>query len=292
MTKFKNLNILGIKEFTIENSDIYVNTISNHLETSHLHINKPHKHNFFAAFFFTQGSGNHEIDFNSYEVKPNSIFLLSPGQTHTWQLSDDVEGIIFFHSQEFYEARYLHDFLSDYAFFSNVQNQADLYLDRHMSSEMIFLFQKLHAINSLDCIKKNQLLLSLVTQIYIGLENGLGSSALGDVNKHDRYYIKFLKFQRLVEENFITEKSVERYADWMNVTAKHLSRINRAIIGKSTLEIIMDRTILEAKRDLIFGNKNISQVAEDLGYSDSSHFSKIFKNKTGKTPSQFLKLYL
>ena len=99
MASKSTLAVLGLRHFTREHPEFYVNTISSHLKTSHLHINKPHKHDFFAAFLFTKGSGKHEIDFNSYEVKPGAVFLLSPGQTHNWQLSGDAEGIIFFHSQ-------------------------------------------------------------------------------------------------------------------------------------------------------------------------------------------------
>lgn len=291
MAKRVDLDVLDIDQFSIENSDFYVNIISKHLQTSHLHVNKPHKHNFYATFLFTKGSGIHEIDFNSFDVKPNTIFLLSPGQTHNWHLSNDVEGFIFFHSREFYEAHYIQDFLIDYTFFSNVQNQAVLYLDEERSGDMISLFRKLYDVNLADFMKKKQLILSLITQIYIGLENILNGNAFGEANKHDNDYLSFIKFQRLVEANFITEKSVQKYAQWMNMTPKHLNRINKTIMNRSTLEIITDRTILEAKRNIIFARKNISQIAEDLGYSDYSHFSKIFKSKTGKTPSEFSKFY-
>jgi AraC family transcriptional activator of pobA len=282
---------LGLKQFDAKSTDFYVNTIANHLNTSHLHINKPHKHDFYAAFLFTHGTGYHEIDFNSYEVKPNTVFLLSPGQTHNWSLSDDANGVIFFHSKEFYESHYIHGLLSDYPFFSNVQNQAVIYL-ANKNEEIVPIFTKLLHSNACRLIKKKDLLLSLVAQIYIQLENALDTTAFTDSNRHDNYYLNFLKFQQLVETHFLTEKSVQQYANRMNMTAKHLNRINRTIINKSTLEIIIDRVILEAKRHLIFGAKNISEIAEALGFSDYAHFSKIFKNKTGKTPSEFSKLYI
>lgn len=141
MEKSKQVEILEINQFSLESTGFYINKLSAHLQSSHLHINKPHKHNFFASILFTHGNGKHEIDFNSYEVKPSAVFFLSPGQTHNWNLSDDVEGIIFFHSQEFYEAHYIRDFLSDYALFSSLQKQSVLYLDQPMSSE-IFVYLK------------------------------------------------------------------------------------------------------------------------------------------------------
>ena len=292
MAKDGSLDVLVINQFTFESDDFYINRFAAHLKTSHLHINKPHKHNFFATILFTQGTGTHVIDFTSYEVKQNTVFLLSPGQTHNWELSEDVDGIIFFHSKEFYEVHYIHDFLSDYSFFSNMQNQAVLYLDTKMQGAVVPLFTKLLDVNSSAIFKKKQLLLSVVTQLYIELESAINASTLAVIKRHDHYYLNYLKFQRLVEENFLHERSVHQYADWMHMTAKHLNRINRTILNKSTLEIITDRVLLEAKRILIYGKKNISQVAEEMGFLDQAHFSKIFKSKTGMTPSDFLKLYV
>ncbi|MBF6607162.1 MAG: helix-turn-helix domain-containing protein [Flavobacterium sp.] len=291
MARKNTLNVLGLKQFNADSSDFYVNTVSQHLKASHLHINKAHKHDFYASILFTAGSGIHEIDFNSYQVKPNSVFLLAPGQTHHWELSEDAEGIIFFHSKDFYESHYVRDLLSDYTFFSNVQNQGVLYLDQRMQEEIVPIFNKLLAVTHQDGFRQKQLLLSLITQIYVQLDNILISDTSVQPTRHDGYYSAFLKFQRMVEQHFLNEKSVSQYADWMNMTAKHLNRINQTIVSKSTLEIITDRVILEAKRILIFGDNNISQVAEQLGYSDYSHFSKIFKNKTGMTPTDFLKQY-
>src|SRR4051812_926638 len=83
----------------------YVNTLSNHLKTSHLHISKPHKHDFYVFVVFTAGYGTHDIDFRRYPVSPGSVFLMAPGQIHSWALSEDVEGFVFFHTADFYMLR-------------------------------------------------------------------------------------------------------------------------------------------------------------------------------------------
>ncbi len=287
----KTLNVLGLKHFTDERPDFYVNTLADHLRTSHTHINKPHKHSFYATFLFLKGSGIHEIDFNSYDVRRNTVFLLSPGQSHHWSLSDDTDGIVFFHSRELYEAHYVHEFLTDFPFFSTLEHQAAIYLSSDSAKAIVPLFEEILSVMDQKITKRKQLVLSLITQIYVRLEQAYAADTEAEINKNDSYYNTFLKFQRLVEENFQSERSVARYADWMNVTSKHLNRINRAIINKSTLEIINERIILEAKRILMHGRKNVSEVADELGFADHAHFSKMFKSKTGQSPSGFLKKY-
>ena len=89
----QELNVLPIGLFKDGKDDgLYVNSLSLHLQTSHRHIDKPHKHDFFALILFTRGSGVHEIEFTRYEVSRGSLFFLKPGQTHNWTLSADAEG--------------------------------------------------------------------------------------------------------------------------------------------------------------------------------------------------------
>lgn len=289
MQKTDKIKVLGLQQFGAENPRFYVKSLSNHLQTSHLHIDKPHKHDFFATVLFTHGSGLHEIDFNTFEVRPGSVFVLSPGQTHDWKLSADCEGIIFFHSQDFYDTHYLHDTLKEYPFFSFIQNQSAIFLDKDEMSEIQPLFEKVLYISATDKPKTQQLILSLITQIYIGLERHIASGDPSQVKEHGSYYAKFLKFEELVEKHFWNVKLTRQYADWMNVTPKHLNRINKMIVNKTTSEIIADRVILEAKRMLIYARNNLNEVADALGFADYAHFSKLFKNKTGLTPSAFSK---
>src|SRR5690606_13987921 len=68
--KRNSIKTLALEKFGDADPNFYASTIYEHLRRSHLHINKPHKHHFYASMLFTSGSGQHEIDFKSYEVKP------------------------------------------------------------------------------------------------------------------------------------------------------------------------------------------------------------------------------
>ncbi|MCY1313949.1 HTH-type transcriptional activator Btr [compost metagenome] len=95
----------------------------------------------------------------------------------------------------------------------------------------------------------------------------------------------------MIEKNYITEKSPSQYADWMNISPKHLNRITKTVIGKTASEVIADRIILEAKRRFLHTKNSFSAIAESLGYEDYAYFSKLFKKSSGLTPTGFLKLY-
>ena len=59
----------------------------------HSEINdcSPHVHSFYEILWFQDGVGTHNVDFVDYEVKPNTIFFLNPGQTHNFDHNVDKE---------------------------------------------------------------------------------------------------------------------------------------------------------------------------------------------------------
>jgi AraC-like DNA-binding protein len=61
------------------------------------------------------------------------------------------------------------------------------------------------------------------------------------------------------------------------------------VLGKTAGEVIRDRKLLEAKRMLVNLDLNVSEIAYQLNFSDSSHFSKFFKKHTGRSPEEFRK---
>ena len=76
-----------------------------------------------------------------------------------------------------------------------------------------------------------------------------------------------------------------------NITTKHLNRVTMESIGKSPSELIQERLLLEAKRLLVHSENSLVNISDFLGFKDYAHFSKVFKVKTGATPTDFRKKY-
>ena len=75
----------------------------------------------------------------------------------------------------------------------------------------------------------------------------------------------------------------------MAMSEKHLNRISKACLNKTTTDLITDRIILEAKRELTHSNLTVREIADKLGYFDNSYFARLFKKKSGQTPIEFIK---
>jgi len=90
------------------------------------------------------------------------------------------------------------------------------------------------------------------------------------------------QFVKLVMKKFKEEKSVQAYADMLNITPKYLTTATRSLTGKTAGNLIDEMLIIEAKVHLNESDLPIALIAESLNFSDQFVFSKFFKNITDK----------
>lgn len=294
LKRLDSISVLHIDLFQSGNnpSDFYFNTMKDHLVSSHRHIEKPHRHDFYVTVLFTKGKGTHEIDFQKYEVSGGSLFFLSPGQVHSWELSDDTEGYIFFLSQEFYDMHYVNQHLRNFPFFNSVAFSRKLQLETLDLQKMIGIYEEIEDEYHSQGLMKEGFILSLITKIYINSARQFSKDYNTQNSSVSISYFKHYKdFENLLEEHFASEKSISYYASLMGISSKHLNRITQTIVQKTATEVITERVILEAKRMLMYLNESLVEIAFRLGYEEYSYFVRVFRKSSGITPTQFIKEY-
>ncbi len=285
----KNPPVLHIDSFDSEqkNDNFYVNNIVNHCNEFHNSIVKPHKHDFYVTVLFTAGSGVHEIDFQSYPIQKGAVFMLKPGQIHHWELSEDIDGLIFLHSEAFYDLQYTSKRVSQFPFFLSSINSPNIYLNEEAFITIKKIFRELLLEYNSSQTMKLEKIRSLVDLAYIELSRNYPEEIISKTNKSNLYAFKFQQLQQLIDQNYISEKSPKQYAEWLNMSTKHLNRIVQSQLNKTTQTHITDRVILEAKRLLIQTDAPLSDIAYALGYDDYAHFSRLFKTNCGVSPKEF-----
>ena len=283
----KKIPVYGIIEFSEKENEsyFYSNNLRSHLD-SHQFVNSPHKHSTYITILFTEGRGEHLIDFDVYPVKPGSVFLLNPGQVHSWKLSSDVKGFVFLHTREFYDSIFVNRKIEDFPFFFIRKNYPVIYLSSKDGKRIEDLFETINEEFRKDSGYRLLKLGSLTDLLYIELAElyRTKEKPAKDISPN---YLKVKKLQKLIDENYKTEKSPSEYANLMNMSIRHLNRICQETLNKTTGDLIFERIILEAKRMLIHKDVSVSLVADELGYEDVSYFIRLFKSKTGESPKEF-----
>ena len=95
------------------------------------------------------------------------------------------------------------------------------------------------------------------------------------------------RFRSLIELHFRRHKPLTFYAALLGVTVDHLSRVCRATAGVSALDMLHDRLLLEARRQLAYSGASVAAIAEDLGFDDTAYFSRFFGRGIGTAPSKY-----
>jgi AraC family transcriptional activator of pobA len=95
------------------------------------------------------------------------------------------------------------------------------------------------------------------------------------------------RYRSLLEVHFRSPQPLAFYADALDVTPDHLSRICRKVSGQSALELLNGRRMLEARRLLAYTPMPVAEVARELGYEDPAYFSRFFTRHVGDTPTGY-----
>jgi AraC family transcriptional activator of pobA len=95
------------------------------------------------------------------------------------------------------------------------------------------------------------------------------------------------RFRELIELHYKENWPLQDYASAMAVSLVQLRAACASAAGQSPTKMIHARIIAEAKRNLIFGDMSMEQIAFGLGFSNAAYFTRFFRKEVGQAPSQF-----
>ena len=211
--------------------------------------------------------------------------MMAPGQMHNWVLSKDIDGYVFFHTKNFYNKAYTNTGVEEFPFFQSMHHPPVVYLNKENTKKLSEQFNYLVKEHQHNEILKFEKIHCLINLIYIELSRHYLPSI--EIN-NEHYLIRIRVLEQLIDQHFKSKKYPHEYAAQMYLSEKHLNRMSKHCLNKTTTELIAERIILEAKRLLIYSKKNVSEIAAELGYENNSYFSRFFKKHSNQTPIQFL----
>jgi transcriptional regulator GlxA family with amidase domain len=88
-----------------------------------------------------------------------------------------------------------------------------------------------------------------------------------------------------IEQNLSTPQKVEDIAQGVGLSKRQLERIFRKVVGKSIQKFSRDLRVFYGLWLLTNSDKTITTVATESGFSDISHFNRLFRAAFGRAPS-------
>ena len=85
--------------------------------------------------------------------------------------------------------------------------------------------------------------------------------------------------------------NTEDIAKALFISRSRLSSNFKAETGENLVDFILREKTEEAKRFLRYTDKTAAAISAYLGFSSQSHFSRVFKKYTGKTPNEYREIH-
>ncbi len=104
---------------------------------------------------------------------------------------------------------------------------------------------------------------------------------------HDRGQGHLQRFQALIEARYTEQPTIEALAGELGLSSAHLNTLCRRLAARSALQLLHERLLLEAKRQLTYTNLTVGQIADGLGFSEPGYFARFFKRHTSQSPRAF-----
>jgi AraC-like DNA-binding protein len=92
---------------------------------------------------------------------------------------------------------------------------------------------------------------------------------------------------RYIHNHIYETCTIKELAEHLGLHANYLSALFRKEVGITPTAYIKHLRLEEAKQLLTNGEDSVTEIAEMLGYSSVSYFSKDFKQFTGRSPKKW-----
>lgn len=105
----------------------------------------------------------------------------------------------------------------------------------------------------------------------------------------DLYSSKTADLKKVVDLHLYSNLQIEQYAKLCYMSLSSFNREFKKKFNDSPKNYILLKRIEKAKELLSFTNMSVKEIAFEVGFNDPLYFTRIFKKKTGMSPTNFIK---
>ncbi len=99
------------------------------------------------------------------------------------------------------------------------------------------------------------------------------------------------RFGELIDKHFKVEHDIAFYERELNLQPKYLSKLAKKANSIPPCQILIKKQISHGEHQLLHTNKTVKEIAHEINFEDPYYFSRLFKSKTGLSPSKYRKTH-
>ncbi|QIL69307.1 helix-turn-helix domain-containing protein [Diaphorobacter sp. HDW4B] len=247
----------------------------------------PHEHqSLIQILMMTRGEGDALLEHAHWSLRAPALVVVPAGNVHGFEFTPQVDGVVVTAAQKPLEAMaqiVMPELLS------TLRKPLAINLPEHgrTTDGLMPVFLSIEREWRLAAAGQVAAGLSLITSLLVQIARLNETLEPAAWPMHSRKSRQLEKFRDLIDEHMRERWNVSQYAQQLGITAGQLTRLSRESVGKSSNDIINERVIVEAQRELIYTNSSIKQIADGLGFEDESYFGRFFRKHVGISPQNY-----
>lgn len=254
------------------------------------HFDHIQRLNFYSLIWIKKGKGTVKADFSEYECSANNLFAFSPYQPFMFQEREAIEGVaIQFHPDFFCIHKHHQEMACSGILFNNIYSPPFVEIPEAAGLTLNMILEQINTEMQNPALAQYELLVSFL-KIFLITSSRLKAEQQTEIRmdleeNNEPFILQNLK--NYIEIHFRDKHSASEYANLLNISTKALAKITKTHFNKTLTDLISERIIIEAKRELYLTNKAVKEIAHELGYDDEHYFSRFFKNNADISPQTY-----
>ncbi|MCD0468856.1 AraC family transcriptional regulator [Flavobacterium sp. JAS] len=248
-----------------------------------------HRHNFFELLYIEYGTGNHILNSIPHNYKEHDIYLLTPKDYHSFKTLEPTK---------FHCLRFLPNFFSNKKEIEEIEKL--FYYHNQTSGNLIFLeddktFCEMVILKILDEVAKpkgqNEIIIKSLMLSLIHIIRRNATLYESDVNLKTTEVLKIDTILSYIRSNIANPHLLKKkeMASYFNVSINYIGEYFKTHLNITLRDYIEQTKLKVVTEKLSKSNLTFSEISNDLGFIDSSHFNKFIMRSTGSSPSEFKK---
>ncbi|MDA8426533.1 MAG: AraC family transcriptional regulator [Treponema sp.] len=228
----------------------------------------------YQILYITKGAGFFESDAASRRVGEGTVMLLFPGVRHVYKPDFEVGWTEYWVGCR---GAYVDNLIAQ-GFISATRPVLDIGLDNRVLDLFSRILDLVRDQEPLYQIRAGSLILALMAEI-------LSSVRKASLSSSSERLVQKAKF--FMEEHIYGEINLPAVCEALGVSPSHLNEVFKAYTAMTPYQYFISIKIQKAKELLTEGDPVVKGIAYRLGFKDEYYFSRLFKLKTGVSPSKW-----